>query len=964
MWMQSAGKVRGFLMISGMLVSLASVSWSAEPQAPDFAREIQPVFAKRCYKCHGPNAAEAGLRLSSREDALKSLESGRSAVVPGNLETSELLKRVRSTDETLRMPPEGKPLTPEEIKALEAWIQQGATWSAHWAFEKPRRPKVPRPAGQSWVRNPIDAFVLRGLEAAGLQPAAPVDKVGLIRRAYYNLIGLPPSATQVDAFLADKSPEAFEKVVDQLLESPQYGEKWARHWLDLVRYAETNGYERDGRKDLIWKYRDYVIRAFNQDKPFNRFIMEQLAGDELEGVTGESLTATGFYRLGIWDDEPADRPLARYDYLDDILRTTSETFLGMTVGCARCHNHKIDPIAQKDYYSLLSFFSDISPHGSGKTNLLPVSTARDKAQFDEKNRDKKKREEEWAARIVVLEKEFVAAMAKRYPAEKLTANKPKTPRNQVVLSDSIKQPQVWEYTFEKPANNWFQIAYDDSKWKKGPGGFGTKGTPGSHVRTVWKTPNIWLRKDFGLTEIPTKLVMHLHHDEDAAIYLNGKLVKTLKGYTTDYKSHDISGESLDVLQTGRNTLAIHCRQTGGGQYIDARLVVDYGESSLIRFANKYGKELLGDQKMMQWKQLRQDLLRSQATKMELKSELAMVVAERGRQKTWILQRGNPQLQGEEVGPGFPQVLNPPAATIPDSKGQKTSGKRRVLADWISSPDNPMTARVMVNRLWQHHFGRGIVRTTSDFGFQGSPPTHPELLDWLATEMIERGWRLKSMHKLIMLSNAYQMSSQANAKALASDPENDRFWRFNMRRLTAEEIRDSILVASGAFNDKMFGPSIFPVLPQEVLATASRPGAAWGRSSPEDAVRRSIYIHVKRSLRHPMLANFDAPDTDTSCSVRMTTTVPTQALNMLNSRFLSEQSTRLADRLQVQWPDDLDRQIGQAIRVTTGYVAEKQEIEADRKFVEKLEKQEQLTRKDALKTYCLLVLNANQFIYLD
>ncbi|MCP4815417.1 MAG: DUF1553 domain-containing protein, partial [Planctomycetaceae bacterium] len=295
---------------------------------------------------------------------------------------------------------------------------------------------------------------------------------------------------------------------------------------------------------------------------------------------------------------------------------------------------------------------------------------------------------------------------------------------------------------------------------------GTKGTPGSHVRTVWKTPDIWLRKDFGLTEIPTKLVMHLHHDEDAAIYLNGKLVKTLKGYTSDYKSHDISGESLDVLQTGRNTLAIHCRQTGGGQYIDARLVVDYGESSLIRFANKYGKELLGDQKMVQWKQLRQDLLRSQATKMELKSELAMVVAERGRQKTWILQRGNPQLQGEEVGPGFPQVLNPPAVTIPDSKGQKTSGKRRVLADWISSPDNPMTARVMVNRLWQHHFGRGIVRTTSDFGFQGSPPTHPELLDWLATEMVERGWRLKSMHKLIMLSNAYQMSSQANAKALA------------------------------------------------------------------------------------------------------------------------------------------------------------------------------------------------------
>jgi len=954
------------IRVASFLFGLAAATTLvAEQPAVDFARQIQPIFAKWCYKCHGPNADEGGLRLSSRDAALAELDSGSHAIVPGDVETSEILTRLRSTDESERMPPEGKPLTQDEITRIEQWIKADAGWANHWSFEKVRRPDIPKPINHAWVRKPIDAFVLQQLETAGLTPAQPADKVALLRRAYYDLIGLPPTPEQVDAFLADTSPKAFESVVDELLKSPHYGEKWARHWLDVVRYAETNGYERDGRKELIWKYRDYVIRAFNEDKPYDRFIMEQIAGDELPDKDADSITATGLYRLGIWDDEPADRPLARYDYLDDILRTTGETFLGMTIGCARCHDHKIDPIAQKDYYSMLSFFSDISPHGGGKTNHVQISTEKDKAAFEEKVAEKKRTEESLAKQIFAIETDFVGRLKKVHPELEIESLKAVRPSNPVVLADSINAGQEWEYTTAKPADHWFQIAFDDSKWKKGQGGFGTNGTPGTVVRTVWRDRDIWLRKDFGLENIPANLKLNIHHDEDAVIYLNGKQIASFKGYTTAYKQVDVTAASLDVLQTGRNTLAIHCRQTGGGQYIDAGLVGDSNVRPVVQLAKKYGKEILGDDKLAEWQRLQIELTKSQALKLELRTEFAMAVAERGRNMTWILGRGNPSMQGEEVSPAFPQILNPPAADIPAEYDTRvTTGKRRVLAEWIASPDNPMTARVIVNRIWQHHFGRGIVRTTSDFGYQGTPPTHPKLLDWLASEFMAGGWRMKAMHKLIMMSSSYQMSSENNSDAYAKDPTNDLLWRFDMRRLTAEEIRDSILAASGSLNPQMFGPSIFPPLPKEVLATSSQPGAAWGSSPPEEATRRTVYIYVKRSLRPPMLANFDVPDTDTPCAVRVSTTVPTQALGMLNSKFLNEQAAKFAARLQRDRPGDLKAQVARAIRLTAGRQPHDEEVAEDVAFIEQLMAEEKLSREDALSNYALLILNTNEFVYLD
>ena len=928
----------------------------------EFTQKVQPVLAKRCFACHGPNEAEGGLRLSSRESVLAELESGARAVVPGMAADSVLLHRIRGEGDGDRMPPEGKPLTEEEVEAIEAWIAAGAPWSEHWAFSKPASTVVPEVHDRSWVKNPIDAFVLAKLEAVNLQPAARADKIALIRRATYDLTGLPPTTQQVDEFLADTREDAYERMIDRLLDTKQYGEKWASHWLDVVRYAETNGYERDSRKELIWKYRDYVIRSLNEDKPYDRFIEEQIAGDELPDGTEDSMIATGYYRLGIWDDEPADRELARYDYLDDILRTTGETFLGLTIGCARCHDHKIDPISQEDYYSMLDFFSNISPHGAGKTNHVAISSMKDREDYESQMNAKQRLESRLTREVKGIEERLIAAVKKMAPDEEFEITE-LAESDGKVLPDARTAKMPWQYTIGKPKGNWFEIGFDDSKWKTGDGGFGTPGTPGAVIGTNWSSREIWIRRSFRLEAIPSKVTLSIHHDEDAEVYLNGGLVAEFKGYIGDYKEVDITEQVAALTQTGRNTLAIHCKQTGGGQFIDAGIQVD-GVDLVSRLIAEYGEEILGDEGLQSYQALRQELAESLSNVPELPVDFAMAVAERGEQATFILGRGLPTMKGKEVSPRFPQVLNPPEPAIDDENSAESSGKRLALAKWMTSPTNPMTSRVMVNRVWQHHFGRGIVRSSSDFGFQGMRPTHPELLDWLSGQFVAEGWSLKRLHKLIMMSNTYQMSSTANARALELDPNNDSLWRYNLRRLTAEEIRDSILMASGKLNLDMFGPSIYPPLSPEVLATASRPNAAWGRSPEDQANRRTVYVHVKRSLRPPMLSNFDAPETDTTCAVRVTTTVPTQALGMLNSQFMNEQARWFSERVRSEVPDSLSDQIVDATRRITGRSPSKEMVTKDLEFIEELQEKEGLAEEEAFRLYALTLLNTNEFVYLD
>lgn len=732
-----------------------------------FEAKIRPLLAANCFQCHGAAKHEDNLRLDSRAGVFAGGDLG-PAVVPGKPDESLLIQAVKHSPD-LSMPPQ-KQLSGEAIHDLSVWVQSGAYWPddsdqppatpgrrmqitardrAHWAFQPVRRPQIPtaesiakasgrKPADAdrdyaAFVRNPIDGFILAKLEARGLSPNPPANPRQLIRRVCYDLTGLPPTPAEVEAFAADPSPRAYAALVDRLLNSPHYGEKWGRHWLDIVRYAETNSYERDNPKPNVWRYRDYVIRSLNADKPYDQFVREQLAGDEFTPPTADSIIATGYYRLGIWDDEPVDRELARYDGLDDIVATTGQAFLGLTVDCARCHDHKIDPIPQRDYYKLLSFFHNITP------------------------------------------------------------------------------------------------------------------------------------------------------------YVNG-------GPTDERQIPATAAERAAHLQP-----------------------------------------------------------------------MALCVSETGRQApdTFVLLRGSPRNRGDEVEPGFFEVLGDETAHVSAMpSGVNSTGRRSALANWIASPKNPLTARVMVNRIWEYHFGRGIVRSPNNFGLQGDRPTHPELLDWLADEFVRDGWRLKPIHRLIVMSNAYRMSSVGNAQALADDPANDLFWRFDMRRLTAEEIRDSILAVSGQLNLQMHGPPVYPEMAAQVLNTQNHPGDDWHTSAPDQQCRRSIYIHEKRSMLMPLLEAFDLSETEKSNPVRFTTIPPTQSLQMLNGEFVNSQATAFARRLRREAGENLHEQVRLALNLVTDRPPTVAEIDRGMKLIDRLRSRDGASAGTALRLFCLMTLNMNEFVYID
>ena len=957
-----------------------------EPGKDDLSfwkEKVHPLLQENCWKCHGAEKKIKGdLVLSTRQGILDGGEIG-PAVNLEKPESSLILEMISYKDEDHQMPPIGK-LADDQIATLAEWIKRGLPFDpkdevtyhheeeenfsntivnertkAHWAYVKPVDHAPPKGTG---AKHPIDAFILERLNKERLPANGPADAATLLRRAHFDLVGLPPKIEEVDSFLKDHSEKAYEETIDRLLASPHYGEKWGRHWLDLVRYAETNGYERDSDKPMAWRYRDYVIRAFNENKPYDRFVQEQLAGDELPEADADAITATGFQRLGIWDDEPADRELARYDYLDDILRTSGDVFLAMSIGCARCHDHKIDPIPTKDYYSMLSFFANVSPHGKGGTNLVKVQGSKGNTQFASQFEKWSRREKDLRRQIDDFEGKFLTKFNEDLLLEKSSKirNKPV-----LLLSDARTTGETWKYTTRKPTDDWHEVGFGDSKWDSGKGGFGKEGTPGSKVNTQWHTPDVWLRRDFRLAAIPKTLRLHLHHDEDVEVYLNGKLILERKGHVSKYETHDVSKAAGDVLQTGKNVIAVHCRQTTGGQYVDLGMDSFDEAVDLAALIRKHAKSLMGDGAYNNYKARSRDLQRHLPTKPKENEYEVLAVGERGNNVIRVLRRGNPVLKGDEVNPAFPSVITSESAVIPeDYKTAKSSGRRRALAEWITSKENPMTARVMINRIWQHHFGRGIVRSTSDFGFQGNLPTHPKLLDWLAVRFMESGWNVKAMHKLIMTSLAYRRSSAPSDDCFDKDPLNDKLWRFDMRRLGAEEVRDSVLAAKGTINLQIGGPSVTPPLPEVILATASRKGAGWGGSTPEQANRRSVYVKVKRSMHMPILINHDMADTDSTCPVRFSTTVPTQALNMLNGKFMNDSAKTFAERIRKEAGDDVSKQITHGLKVVLSRNPSEKEVGAALKMVEDIRSSADLSEKDALDRFALLALNLNEFIYLD
>ena len=832
----------GLILLTATLASISSAAygWADEKHSPEqiefFEKEIQPILVQHCLKCHGGKGSPKGdLSLISRQGILKGGETG-PAVSLASPRESLLIAAINYAD--YEMPPTGK-LPQATIDALTKWVEMGLPWNAagtieyanddhgpppvndqtksFWSFQPVARPEIPKVRNSQWVQTPIDAFVLNGLEQADLHPSARATKTALLRRAYYDLTGLPPSPQEVKAFLADQTPDAFERVVDHLLESPHYGERWGRHWLDLVRYAETNSYERDGDKPYVWRYRDYAIRSFNEDKPYDQFIKEQIAGDELDPVTSASVIATGYYRLGIWQDEPVDSQQELFEDLDDLVRTTSEVYLGLTVGCARCHDHKLDPIPQADYYRMLAFFRNVRRLGDRSHESVLEASVRTLGTAD---------------------------AVERY--------------DRLVLEH--------------------------------------------------RTASVENRKALG------------------------KLDRRIKANLVGVEIDDWKAEQARI-EIARTRIGKLLEQEEFDRYVALT-----AERDKLRAFRPPG------------------------------NEQALCVKEHGRTAppTHVLARGNAHAPGDVVEPGFLAVLSPPEPKIVQPPEDiKSTARRLALANWLVSRNNPLTARVMVNRIWHYHFGRGIVRSTSDFGFQGIAPTHPELLDWLAVEFMEGDWRIKRLHKLIMLSNTYQMSSQPNDAALAKDPINDLLWRFDMRRLSAEEVRDSILAVNGSLNrEKMYGPSIFVPIAQEVLAGQSRPGAGWGESSPEDRARRSIYIRIKRSLIVPMMANFDGADTDASCPVRFVTTQPTQALGMLNSDFINEQADVFARFLIKQANGKLDEQIALGLRRATQREPTPPEIERGKSLINTLQQKYKLSPEAALKQFCVTALNLNEFMYLD
>lgn len=798
-----------------------------------FNTKVKPLLEEHCWECHrnDPDDLGGNLAMSSSASMLEGGDSG-SLLDEKNIEKSLLLRVLSYDDDLYQMPPDGK-LSDEDIAVFKKWAELGLKWdpkaervfeSSHesgpppvneetkqwWSFQKVTRPEVPSHESDRWCKNEIDAFILNQLNHSNLKPSADATKYELVRRAYYDLLGLPPSEKQISAFVNDNSPDAWPKLIDQLLASPHYGEKWGRHWLDLVGYAESNSFERDDTKPFVWRYRDYVIKAFNEDLPYDQFLTDQLAGDELENVTVDSMAATGIYRLGAWDDEPADRKLAKYDELSQIVTVVGQSMMGLTVDCARCHDHKIDPIPQADYYSMVSFFENIRRYGvRDHQTVLAASVARmDERKVDDATRKAHQNKiDETVAELTAIE-------------------------------DPVK-------------------------------------------------------KNFQPVE----------HEEFKRLINRERVIKKHVG-------KHISQEDFD-------------------RYVDLQ---------------------------KQWRQLLENPPQG------IRKILCVKEAGSTPPKSFVQIRGNPHAQGAEVQPRFLSVLSPPEPEITTPKGGQSTGRRLAFAKWLSSDQHPLTSRVIANRIWQYHFGRGIVRTTSDFGFQGSAPTHPKLLDWLAAELVSSGWKMKALHKKVMLSRSYQMSTRFDDAAFAVDPENNNFWRFNPRRLTAEEIRDSILFVNGQLNlEKIYGPSIYPPMPAEVLAGQSMPGKNWHQSNEIESRRRSLYIHTKRSMGVPILETNDAATTDSPCPVRFVTTQPTQAIGLLNSEFTNRQAKMFADSVRESHSNPKD-QVAAVLSRVLQRKPSKTEVDRGLKLLDDPALGD--TPDKAMQIFCLMALNLNEFVYLQ
>ena len=837
--------------------------------APDYMTEIKPLLEKRCYSCHSRLKQKNELRLDAGALIHKGGKHG-PVIIPGKSGESPLMERITATNDDERMPPDGKSLTEEQIGKLRAWIDAGATYPSgepipsspadHWSFQPVKRPTVPQVKDQEWVRNPIDKFILAKLEARGLRPSAPAQPWQLLRRACLDLAGLPPSIAEQEAFAqrirTENSSLVMDDLIGSLLARPQYGERWARHWLDVVRYADSNGYERDAAKPFVWRYRDWVIRALNDDKPYNRFLIEQIAGDELSEANADSMIATGMLRLGHWDDEPADPDADRFDQLDDIVSTTSLAVLGLTVGCARCHDHKFEPIPTRDYYSMVAVFNPLRRPQDGRTELAPpVGTRAELAALAARDR-----------RIGDLKKE------------------------------------VAEHR---------RLARDQ-----------------------------WLES--GQSHLSSETVAAFTTDADKRSDAQKKLASEFSKKLEEELDAVLAAKTNATSGAAANSLA-------GPDDISSKLAASNREIDSLRVAVP-----------------------------DLPQAYIWREAPGNQPPTHVLIRGNPKRHGDEVVPAVPVVLAKAQPVFPPPN-EFTSHRRLGFAQWLASEENPMPARVIVNRVWQQHFGVGLVRTPNDFGLMGEPPTHPELLDWLADWFVhDAGWSLKKLHRLILTSNSWRMSRASSSRASPgshgsgsragvagdSDPENKLLSHLPLRRLEAEAVRDSILAVSGQLNLAMYGPAIFPQIPDAALEANTDKQSIWKASSTTDAARRTIYVYIKRGLVVPMLEVLDLCDTVSSTGRRQITTVAPQALTLFNGEFVNEQARHFAARLAREAGNDPVKGLDLAFRLALARLPTESERNQMSQFIRMDGSGDGAGESTGLIQMCRVIFNLNEFVYPD
>ena len=930
-----------------LLVASLTASAAGPTSKVDFDRDIRPILSDKCFACHGPDpkVRKAGLRLDTSDGSTQALESGNRAIVPGKLDESELVARIVSKDADEIMPPlkHGKPLTPIEVDRLKAWVEAGGSYRQHWAFVAPIQSPLPRIKRADWVRNPIDAFVLARLEKEGLTPSPEAEKPTQLRRASLDLIGLPPTPAEVNAFLADKSPNAYETQVDRLLASPHYGERWGRLWLDAARYADSDGYEKDKSRQ-VWFYRDWVINALNVDLPYDQFIIDQLAGDLRPGATQDQVVATGFLRNSMINEEGGvDPEQFRMEAMFDRMEAIGKGVLGLTIQCAQCHTHKYDPVTHEDYYKIFAYLNN-----AHEANIAVYTPDQQRMRADlfrkvkETEADLQHRDSSWAddmaeweAKVRRDQPEWVVVRPavddisnggqKYLPMDdgSLLASGYAPTKHRVKLTIKTALKDISAIRLEL-LNDADLPLNGPGRSVKGTGAlteFEVEAAPADAPEKVEKVKVFLATADVNPPETPLDAI---HDDKSGTKRVTGPVAFATDGKDETAWGHDVGPGrrnlprkavfSLEApIRHEKGTiLTVYLKQNHGGWNSDDNQNLNLGrirlsitntpraEADPLPKAVREAIDVPRDRRSPAQEQTIFGFWRTtvpvwreanEAIEVLWKSHpegtAQLVLADRETHRsTQMLERGDFLKPRGIVGPGVPAFLNPlPPGAKPD---------RMALASWLVDRKAPTTARALVNRIWQADFGTGLVATSEDLGSQAETPSHPELLDWLAVELMDRGWSQKAIHRLIVTSATYRQSSRATSASIARDPDNRLLARGPRFRVDAEIVRDIALAASGLLDPKVGGPSIFPPAPEFLFQPPVSYGPKlWPVAGSKERNRRAIYTFRYRSVPYPALLAFDAPNGDVSCVRRSRSNTPLQALTTLNEPVFLDCARELA-----------------------------------------------------------------------